>query len=590
MTVARRAVIGFAVVFLVAVSSCLAVWWQAGTARERLVGYRSSEARLDDAMWSIRADFYNYDDQMNMYVAVLAVGRTADLKLAETTYQQAVDARGRLGQDLATARRLAHDPAVLALIDRLGTDVAGYGGFADQTRAAARAGDVQRAVYLSTVGNLGPSDDMMPTLDSASSKVRSAAERTLSQVEAEQRRMEVIAAASGAVIALLLVALAIGLRVWVLAPVTWLRTSMADIAEGRRARTDLLAVRGHDEFGAVATAFNTMLSALADQDAELQQASVARERGMQAGFEQQRAAEQMVRTRAQSVVDETAGTVRQDLEELMASVQLVREAADTIDVKVESADSVTQVVIENARRADEVVTALEVSLHRVAGMTELIAGVADQTKLLALNATIEAARAGTAGRGFSVVADEVKQLATTTARSTGEIVTTISSLERDAGAMTSAISAMSDALGGVDEATGALKDVAQAQHALVERLTAKVTASIEKIDGMATLADRLERRQHARVPVSGTVRLRGPGGVLEGEFGDLSEGGLLCRCARPTGLRAGTLVDLDFEIGGQRFSQRCQVVTTGTTDTEVRLQFVNATPALIKIARRIAGG
>jgi hypothetical protein len=120
-------------------------------------------------MWAIRSDFYNYDDQMNMYVAVLAGGTTKpQLELAQTTYRQGIDARDRLKGDLDRATALSPNTQIKDLVSRLRTDFTGYNGFADQTRAAAEAGDLQKAIYLTTVGNLQPSNDMMPTLDRAS--------------------------------------------------------------------------------------------------------------------------------------------------------------------------------------------------------------------------------------------------------------------------------------------------------------------------------------------------------------------------------------------------------------------------------------
>jgi methyl-accepting chemotaxis protein len=592
MSVARRAVIGFTVVFLVAVSSCTVVFFEAKSSARRLADYRVGSQALDGTMWSIRSDFYNYDDQMNMYVAVLAGGDSKEqLELAETTYQQGVEAHDRLGKDLDRAAKLAQGAKLKGLVTRLKKDFTGYNGFADQTRVAARAGDIKKAIYLSTVGNLEPSNDMMPTLDAASAEVRKTVDAELSELDGQQRLLEKVAAASGGVIALLIALLAAGMRFMVLRPVEVLRAGMSDIATGRRSRNDRIEMRGNDEFSQVGDAFNLMLEALAEQDAELQRQTAARETQLQAGYEQQRAAEQMVRTRAQSVVDETASTVADDLREVMQAVMVVRDAANTIDDKVNTADQVTRSVVANAKEADRVVADLETSLRRVAGMTELIAGVADQTKLLALNATIEAARAGEAGRGFSVVADEVKQLAMTTATSTGEIVATIASLERDAAAMTAAISAMSEGLTGVDEATGVLKQVAEQQHALVSQLDDKVGETIEKINGMATLAERLERRAHQRVPMDQNVRLRGPVGVYEGQFGDLSEGGMLATCTRAPGLTAGTVIDVEFELRGERFSQRGQVVTPppNAPAEQVRLQFVGPAPALVKAIRAMTG-
>jgi methyl-accepting chemotaxis protein len=400
MSVARRAMIGFAIVFVIAMSACTFVFVEAGISRQRLETYRAGNELLDADMWSIRSDFYNFDDQMNMYVAVLAGGHSAQqLQLAETTYREAVSAHDRLARDLDRADRLSAGAGLGDLLARLRKDFNGYSGFADQTRAAAQAGDVAKAIYLSTVGNLAPSNDMMPTLDRASQAVQAAVDAEMDRLEQQQRLVQVMTATGGSVLALVILGFAVGMRRWVLVPVALLQRSIAAIASGERSRSERVAVRSKDEFGQLARCFNTMLEALSSQDAELQREQAAREGQLQATFEQQRAAEQMVRTRAQSVVDETASTVADDLREVMAAVQVVRDAANTIDDKVNTADEVTRSVVSNAREADRVVNDLELSLRRVAGMTELIAGVADQTKLLALNATIEAARAGEAGRG-----------------------------------------------------------------------------------------------------------------------------------------------------------------------------------------------
>ena len=84
---------------------------------------------------------------------------------------------------------------------------------------------------------------------------------------------------------------------------------------------------------------------------------------------------------------------------------------------------------EIAQNADQLVGQLSSGASRIGDVVKLIRAIAEQTNLLALNATIEAARAGEAGRGFAVVASEVKTLASQTAKATEEIATQIGAIQ-----------------------------------------------------------------------------------------------------------------------------------------------------------------
>ncbi len=132
---------------------------------------------------------------------------------------------------------------------------------------------------------------------------------------------------------------------------------------------------------------------------------------------------------------------------------------------------------------------LALQVKDISGVLDVIRGIAEQTNLLALNAAIEAARAGEAGRGFAVVADEVRALAHRTQQSTAEIERMISSIQNGAG---KAVTAMSNSS---DRAQESLKVAEAAGQALAE-ITAAITQINERNVGIAAATE--EQAQVAR--------------------------------------------------------------------------------------------
>ncbi len=123
-------------------------------------------------------------------------------------------------------------------------------------------------------------------------------------------------------------------------------------------------------------------------------------------------------------------------EEASANVQTVAAATEEMsktisEVAARVVDStlIADKAVVRVKRTDEIVAGLSRDAKKIGDVVSLIQEIAEQTNLLALNATIEAARAGDAGRGFSVVASEVKTLANQTARATQEIAAQVSSIQ-----------------------------------------------------------------------------------------------------------------------------------------------------------------
>jgi len=125
---------------------------------------------------------------------------------------------------------------------------------------------------------------------------------------------------------------------------------------------------------------------------------------------------------------ETVNSLASDTE--LGSHEVARRAHDGADVAVRVAAEM-HIIAETVSASSAEVSRLVSSTHEIDKMANVIKEIADQTNLLALNAAIEAARAGEQGRGFAVVADEVRKLAERTSKATGEIGTILQSIQGD---------------------------------------------------------------------------------------------------------------------------------------------------------------
>jgi methyl-accepting chemotaxis protein len=168
-------------------------------------------------------------------------------------------------------------------------------------------------------------------------------------------------------------------------------------------------------------------------------------------------------------------------------------------------DQTTEVVRQAASEAEATnaqITGLAEAAQKIGDVVELIRNIAGQTNLLALNATIEAARAGEAGRGFSVVASEVKSLAVQTAKATEDISAQILSVQESTGSAVAAIHRITERMREIDRAASAVSVSVDQQKAATSEIANSVSSAAEGTNGIVGVLNQVagaavETRQSA---------------------------------------------------------------------------------------------
>ena len=468
--------------------------------------------------------FYNNDFQRNIvYQTMLSQGLVAGESLRNLVlrpelkkpYEDVPEALAEFDRALKQAKSLAEgNPQILGKLDAIAADWAKTREAKLQVLERMKNGQLEQATELLRKIEHPYWQNVRTSLQSLSKEQLAEVRDDFAELEQERETLFVELSL------IILVAILLGGLVAVLSLLD-VRSSFSriigateDLASGEGDLTRRLPEEGQDEFSTLSGAFNRfvekirqLIQRVAGTESQLQQAAEAM-------------TETSLRTREkmdlqEGKIEEVATAMNQmtaTVERVAQSAVDASEAARSADQEAQSGNQVVSEVVQainelagEVGNTSQMILSLKDNAEQIGSVLDVIRGIAEQTNLLALNAAIEAARAGEQGRGFAVVADEVRTLASRTQESTEEIQSMIEKLQQGANAAASSMQSgqqkteftvqragsAGEALTAITEAVSRIAEMnAHIAHAAEEQSTVArdINRNVSEIHGLSSEA------------------------------------------------------------------------------------------------------
>ncbi|WP_085577496.1 MULTISPECIES: methyl-accepting chemotaxis protein [unclassified Pseudomonas] len=334
-------------------------------------------------------------------------------------------------------------------------------------------------------------------------------EAQVAAVEAtvQERMRGVVLSIVGVAVVVLLVIAAAGMLLanTILRPLNLMKANLDDIAAGEGDLTRRLAITSQDELGELAGSFNRFVDKIHGLVRQITEMT-SQLTGLVTQVSDQAHRSDQAMERQRHETDQVATAIN----EMSAAAQEVAKSAQNAAVAARQTDeegqaakrvvagSIQQIhaLVDDIRHSGVSLDSLQQDVSSIVGVLGVIRSIAEQTNLLALNAAIEAARAGEAGRGFAVVADEVRALASRTQISTQEIQGMIDRLQAGTQSAVEAMRRSSEAGDGTSaqaNQAGASLDAMAELIATINSMNAQIASAAEE---QTAVAEEINRSVH----------------------------------------------------------------------------------------------
>lgn len=320
------------------------------------------------------------------------------------------------------------------------------------------------------------------------------------------------------VVGLVFIVVAVWLATTITKPIQYVANVFREIGEGEGDLRQRVDIDSQDEIGQLASGFNSfvdkihrLVSDVASTGGELRHA--AEQVSSQASATQSQSEYQRDRTvQVVTAINEMGATVNEiagnAANAASAANQASDDAANGQGVVTQARDTIASLA-DDMENMSKVISALAENTDAIGGILDVIRGISEQTNLLALNAAIEAARAGEQGRGFAVVADEVRNLASRTSDSTDEIQTMINRLQQEAhnavNAMEQSRTMTAEGVNASDEASLSLNAINEQIIQISDMNTQVATATEEQSTVVNDINQNIEEINHSSQQTADTA-------------------------------------------------------------------------------------